>query len=449
MPTAETVNEDASTMKVTSSANPVVYGQPVTFTANVTANAPGSGTPTGTVTFYLGATLLGTGSLSSGTATFITSSPLTVGSHSIKAYYGGDTNFKVSSGTVSQAVSKDGTTIAMESSTNPSVFGQSVVFTATISSNAPGSGVPTGTVTFMDATTTLATVALSSGTASYSTAKLTTAAHSITATYNGSGSYVTSAANLTQIVSQDATTTDVASSLNPSTYGQAVTFTATVTASSPGGGVPSGMVTFYDGQTSIGAGTLSKGKATLKTSSLPAGVDSITAVYGGDTNFVTSTITAPTQTVNQDATTTRLTSSANPSAYGQSVTFTATVTASTPGSGTPTGTVTFYVNSKSVGTFPLVSALASYTTTFAAAGTYTIKAVYSGDTNFKTSSATLTQTITVAVAAAAVVRGSPGSAVAQILGTLQDDRSGSSLIDDLASEIVATRNRSQRTSVGS
>ena len=76
------------------------------------------------------------------------------------------------------------------------------------------------------------------------------------------------------------------------------------------------------------------------------------------------------------------------------MTFTATISATSPGSGTPTGSVTFYVNSKSVATVNLTSGAASFTTSFAAAGSDATKAVYSGDTNFKTSTGTLTQTVT-------------------------------------------------------
>jgi Bacterial Ig-like domain (group 3) len=116
--------------------------------------------------------------------------------------------------------------------------------------------------------------------------------------------------------------------LNPSVYGQSLNFTATLTASSPGAGTPTGAITFCTGSTMIGTGALSGGKTTLKTSALPTGSDAITVVYGGDGNFTTSTSAAWTQTVNKDDTTNKVTSSANPSVYGQSVTFTATATAS-------------------------------------------------------------------------------------------------------------------------
>ena len=152
-----------------------------------------------------------------------------------------------------------------------------------------------------------------------------------------------------------------------------------------------------------------------------------------------------TQTVNQSSTTTTLVSSANPSTVGQSVTFTATISATSPGSGTPTGSVTFYVNSKSVGTVNLTNGVASYTTTFTAAGSDAIKAVYSGDTNFKTSMGTLTQTVN--SSAAVVMVKSVSAAVDQVLGTVQDDSAAQSPIDELALDLMTTRSRRQRVEV--
>src|SRR5205085_2877258 len=140
-----------------SSPNPSVSGQSVTFTATVTS---GGGTPTGTVTFKDGTTTLGTGTLSAGKATFSTSS-LAVGTHSITAAYGGAASFHGStSSALSQTVNKASTATALASSANPSVFAQPVAFIATVSPVAPGGGVPSGTVTFKDGTTTLGTAAL-------------------------------------------------------------------------------------------------------------------------------------------------------------------------------------------------------------------------------------------------------------------------------------------------
>jgi hypothetical protein len=295
----QTVNQAASTTTVTAAPNPSVYGQSLTLTASVSAKSPGSGTPTGTVTFTWGSTTLGSGTLSNGTVTITATTPLTVGTDTIKAAYSGDGNFKTSTGTTSQTVNQAATTTALVSSVNASVFGQSVTFTATVSANAPGSGTPTGSVTFRDGSTTLGTVTLSGGVASYTTAKLATTSHAITATYNGSGSFTTSSASLTQTVNQDGTMSVVTSSLDPSTSGQKVTFTATVSAVSPGAGTPTGTVIFYDGMTEIGTGTLSgAGKATLATKTLTAGSHSISVQYSGDTNFLASTSAVFTQTVN-------------------------------------------------------------------------------------------------------------------------------------------------------
>src|SRR6185437_14138395 len=111
--------------------------------------------------------------------------------------------------------------------------------------------------------------------------------------------------------------------LNLSTVGDSVTFTAAVTGT---GSTPTGTVKFFDGTSTIGTGTLSAGQATLTTSALTAGSHPITAVYQGDSTFNPSTSAVVTQTVDGTPTTTALASSLNPSAFGQSLTFSATVT---------------------------------------------------------------------------------------------------------------------------
>src|SRR5204862_81065 len=94
------------------------------------------------------------------------------------------------------------------------------------------------------------------------------------------------------------TTTAVTSGTNPSTYGNSVTFTATVTPGS-GFGIPTGTVRFYNGSTYLGSGSLSGGQTTFSTASLLAGSPTITAYYGGDTIYASSTSGAFTQTVNK------------------------------------------------------------------------------------------------------------------------------------------------------
>jgi hypothetical protein len=288
------------------------------------------------------------------------------------------------------------TTTTVVSSVNPSTFGQSVTFTATVTPTS-GSGTPTGTVTFLDGTSTLGTGTLSSGQATFSTSSLAVGNHVITAQYGGDSNFNSSTSSaITQTVNSSSTTgttTALSSSANPSVFGQSVTFTATVTPTS-GSGTPTGTVTFSDGGVSIGSGTLSGGTTTFATSGLAVGNHTMTASYSGDSNFNSSTSSALTQTVNKDASTTVVTSSPNPSSLGQAVTFTATVTANAPGSGTPTGNVTFTVGTRTLATVTLNSSgHASFTTSGAPNGTSTLTAHYNGDGNFLTSSGSTVQTV--------------------------------------------------------
>jgi hypothetical protein len=190
---ARLLNTAATSTVVSSSANPSVYSQPVTFTATVTATPPGSGVPTGTVTFKNGATTLGTGTLDgTGHVTFTTST-LAVGSASITAVYGGSANFSGSTSPIlTQTVNKDGTTTTVTSSLNPARRKQTVTFTATVTANVPGTATPIGTVTFKDGAITMGTGTLSSGRATFRTSTLSTGTHQITAVYGGSSSFLTS-----------------------------------------------------------------------------------------------------------------------------------------------------------------------------------------------------------------------------------------------------------------
>jgi len=285
---AQTVNQASTGTALTSSVDPSLFGQPVTFTATIN---PSSG-PTGTVQFFDGISSLGTVALSGGTAS-LTTSALAVGSHFITATYSGDTNFTGStSAALTQTVSAStiGTTTTVTSSLNPSAFGQQVTFSATVN---PPSGA-TGTVTFMDGASTLGTTALNgSGVATFSTSTLAVGPHSITAQYNGDATHTGSTSlPLSQTVNKATTTITLASDDNPAKTGQPVTFTATVSPSAA-----TGTVQFFDGSTSLGTVALSGGQASLTTSTLSAAKHSITAVYSGDANFASSTSAVLSQNV--------------------------------------------------------------------------------------------------------------------------------------------------------
>jgi uncharacterized lipoprotein YmbA len=94
-------------------------------------------------------------------------------------------------------VNQAGTTLVLASTPNPSIAGQSVKFTITVTSNG---GVPTGAVTVANGTTTLGTVALSGGKAAFSINSLPQGTNQITATYAGSAGYASASATLSQVV---------------------------------------------------------------------------------------------------------------------------------------------------------------------------------------------------------------------------------------------------------
>jgi uncharacterized repeat protein (TIGR03803 family) len=186
-----------TTTTLTTSLNPSTYGQTLTFTTVVTSKlgAPPDGE---TVSFMKGTTVLATVALSGGSASFTTST-LPVGTNAIKAAYGGDSKFGYStSNTVKQVVNKATTMTISASSLNPSNVGHSVTFTASVTPQFSGS--VKGTVTFYDGATALKTLGVSGGVAKFTTSTLTLGSHSITATYNGSTSFIGSSASLTQTV---------------------------------------------------------------------------------------------------------------------------------------------------------------------------------------------------------------------------------------------------------
>jgi hypothetical protein len=112
--------------------------------------------------------------------------------------------------------------------------------------------------------------------------------------------------------------TSVTLSPNPSVFGQPVLLTAVVAALAPGGGTPTGSVTFYDGATALGTATLSNGSASLTTAALGGGAHSVTAVYSVvDANFTGSSSAPGGQIVGPAATATGVASSLNPSGFGQ------------------------------------------------------------------------------------------------------------------------------------
>ncbi|MBA6435311.1 Ig-like domain-containing protein [Streptomyces sp. GMR22] len=385
---------------VTAAPNPAVNGQSVTLTATVIP--VGVGTPTGTVTFVVSGGPTLTGTLSGGTAS-VTASGLTVGTHIVTATYNGDANFTPSTGTTAVVVIQASTTTSVTSAPDPSTLGQPVTFTATVTPVAPGAGVPTGTVTFTISGSGggTSTQPLSGGMATITLSTLGVGAHTVVAVYSGDATFLPSTGTDTHTVNPGpaATTTTLMSSVNPSVFGQPVTFTATVTPNAPATGVPTGTVTFVISGSGGGSFTqpLSGGTATFTTSGLGTGSHTVTANYSGDANFAASSSATLTQLVNLAVSRTSISSNPNPAQAGTEIDFVAFVEALPPGDGTPTGTVTFTLTDGAVIEIevPVDAFGFAFVTVGLTAGEWDVSAVYSGDANFGASGVSeYTQTVT-------------------------------------------------------
>jgi len=284
------------------------------------------------------------------------------------------------------------------------VVGSPITFTATVTGSPAGPG---GTVTFTDltyngstpVTTTLATnVPISNGQASVTTSSLAVGGgflgnHFITANYSGDAGHPASSVTMLQKVHANASSTVLASSPNPSSFGQAVSFTATVSAVPSGAGTPTGMVTFQDGVTVIGQVPLSSGGgASITKSNLPPGGHSIVATYVSDTQFAASI--GSVAHIVQNGTATTVTSSLNPSSSGLSIMFTATVTPTYAATGTPTGSVTFKDGPTALATVPLdATGHASFSTSALSVGSHSISADFTGTNGWLNSSGTVVQVV--------------------------------------------------------
>jgi hypothetical protein len=393
----QAVTAASTTTTVTSGQNPSVFGQPVTFTATVAVDGPGSGTPTGVARFTVDGATAALVDLNNGSAT-ATLSNLSVGDHDVVVTYASDdANFLPShSADLTQTVNKAATSTALVSDAPTSVYGQPVTFTATVSVVAPGAGAPTGSVVFSDGSTVLGTVAISSATAfqaTLTTAALSVGQHAISASYSGDGSFLASATSQTQVVQKASTSVVVTSSNNPSQSGQSTVFTAVVSPVAPGAGNPTGTVTFtVNGLPIGGARTVTGGVATSPAfSALTPGTYKVQAAYGGDGNFLKSTgllDQGAGQSTGQGATTTSESATPTSAAYNATVTFTATVAAVAPATGTPSGVVQFWEGGVLLGSSSLAPASAANTATavFTAStlqpGAHSVRAAYVGNYNF-------------------------------------------------------------------
>jgi hypothetical protein len=382
----------STTTALVSSANPSDVRQIVTYTAVVTGK---SGKPvTGTVAFRDGASDVAIVTLSGNQAAYSTEYK-TAGVHAMTAAYSGDLyNSNSISATVTEYIRGTSRTIVNTSGT-PSFMGQPVTFTSTVTS--PFGTIPNGElITFYDGTTVLGTRTTTGGVATFTTSSLTVKTHTIKATYAGDATFKSSFGMVTQVVNGYTTSTALTSSLNPAIYGQKVTWAAVVKSSTTV--APTGSVVFngkdmYGHTFVIGRATLDRGGvATLVKSNLNVNTYQVTAVYLGDTMNEGSTSSVLNQVVTETTSRAVLSSSQNPAAQGQVVTFTATITSPTV---TPTGPVTFTAGKQVLGTAQIVpwAHKATLAISTLPVGSTVVTVTYLGDSNIARSSASLTQTV--------------------------------------------------------
>lgn len=364
-------------VSVTSSKNPSVLGEQVTYLAAVRAPA---GTPTGTLTFRDGPTSLCSAVPITGGQAACTVTP-DAGRHAVTAVYNGDATFSQSTSAVlEQVVDGHDSAVALTASPSPSVADQVVDLRAVVTAVTAGTGTPTGTVTFTDGGSPLcADVPLTGGIATCSR-PLPAGSHPVAAVYRGDGRFdASSSPVLDHTVERGPTKVTLQSSPNPSEYRGYFTLTATVTGGDAGVVAPTGTVDFMEGTTVLCASvTLSSGRATCPWVSLPMGTHALTAIHRGDGNY-NETSSAPLTHV-VDRTKTRIWFGQGPgvSASGETVLFDLLLN---PLGWEWGGTATFYDNGVPI---PTCVGLSVVSNRVACAiglptGHHQITATYSGD----------------------------------------------------------------------
>ncbi len=393
-----TVKQGAVTVGVSPSLRSSTYGQSVSFTVTVTGSGPA---PSGTVQFVVdGSDLGGAITLSGGSATSPSTTLLSAGSRMVVAEYSGDPNYAADTGSYTQFVSPAALSI-VPNNISRAVDWPNPVLAYTLSGFVNGENAKSAGIT---GAPDLATPATSGSAAGQYPISVTDAGTLAAANYDFPAADFARGTLTVAPVTPVISVTRAASSMNPSFFGQSVTFDATVGLGAGGSITPAGTITFYDGNPSaggskIGSQAVSGGSASITTSALTvsAAGHAIYAVYtpapaeSADINGVTSTPLL--QTVSGDQTAISVSSSANRVKKGKAVTLTAVVSnASTPSGGVPAGTVVFEVDGRAHGRPMKLSARgkAVYAKVKLPFGTHVVTVLYTpGDIDFASSQGTL------------------------------------------------------------
>lgn len=374
----ETVDQLPTATLLAADTNPVNAGAALNLTVTVQL-APGvtaAGAITGGVDFIENGKVLGTVALGAdGTAKFVVST-LSVGPHTITASYKGSTNYVGSaSATLLETVRQTATVTALSADTANALAGKPVTLTTAVTS---ASGIPAGTVNFMDGVTSLGQGMLDAkGVASLTLSTLPVGLHVLTAVYVGSSSYATSSSVMVSVSVVLATTSLSLSGPSKVVAGTDGSFAVALTTN---GVAPTGSILLRDGGATVGAQSVAaSGSVSFAMAAMTTGTHVLTASYDGDVKNAAAVSAALTVMVEQATTATSLVSSKNPVTLSQPVTLTATVTTTSPNAG---GTISFRDAGVEIGSATVGgSGSASFTTSGLQAGNHVLTAVYSGDAN--------------------------------------------------------------------
>ncbi|MAT44210.1 MAG: hypothetical protein CL609_17910 [Anaerolineaceae bacterium] len=405
------ITKPTTTTVLSTSSNPSSFGQNVTFTATVTSNVIGTGTPDGDIQFKIGGTNVGTPVTlnGSGVAQIVLDyNDLTIGGHNVTAEYSGSSSFETSSSnTVVQTVNKATPGISFTPDSSSVVSGESFDAVVTVSGSPSAIGTPTGTVNILvDGSLFAGPLTLDgSGEATVSNLSFDFGSHTVVVQYSGDATFSSLSPSFTNpvTVTKAIPVVTVTSSLNPSVYGDNVTFTVTVTAQAPSTATPSGEVQFKLNGTNYGSvkNLDGSGQATLLvpyTSIWPTTHD-VDVDYAGSSEFEAGTGNLQ-QVVNKADPVISLTPNQTEVNSGETFSALVEVSANPSTLGTPTGTITLLVDSSPVaGPFTLDSS-GQYNVTGLSLdnGSHTITVSYSGDDYFSTTPQDFIDPVTVSAA---------------------------------------------------
>jgi hypothetical protein len=283
---SEVVTALPTTSVLTVSPTNTALGSPVTLTATVApATPPGPGTPSGSVTFSNGGTLLGTSPLANGVAS-LTLGTLPIGIDDLTCTYNGSAIYATSNcNTIPTTITAAATSLTLTSNLNPAPTGTAVLFAAHLSTNGQPAAAGNLIVLSLNGQTIHLTTD-ATGSATYSINTLAPGSYPVAVNFAATAILQTSSASLTEVITAIATTTSLSVTPNPAYVNQPVTMTAIV--SDLNALTPAGTVTFFDGATPLTTQSTTAGTATYITSALAVGTHPITATYNASSSFLTS-----------------------------------------------------------------------------------------------------------------------------------------------------------------